>query len=86
MGPSIVVANIPTINATETGATSARIAERPDARVTTSSEERASARNRLTVPRIMISGRIWSSVSGAFKRVSPINCARPTPKSENLRV
>ena len=59
------------ISATTTGATSARRAERPAARVTTNSEDRARPMKSATVARIMISGRIILMVCGMCSSVIP---------------
>ena len=74
----MVTASPPITSATTTGATSARSADRPAARVTTSSELRASPMNNTTVARIMISGRIWLIVSGVCSNVRPMRSVRLT--------
>lgn len=58
IGFRIATAKIPMVSATSRGEISARKADRPAARVTTISDDRASPRNNAIVARIMISGRM----------------------------
>ena len=77
MGFNMPTAITPMMNATQIGACNALSADRPAARVTTSSDERASDKNNTTVARIMISGRIRFMVSGVFNNVIPKSRSQP---------
>ena len=85
IGFSIATASAPMAKATMTGAIRATSADRPEARVTTSSLLRASPRKSVIVDRIITSGRISLMALGMF---SSVNCAirrNPIPSAENRR-
>jgi len=76
----------PKKNAVSTGAKSDRIAERPEARVTTISEVRASPRNSMIVANTVNSGSIRYMVAGAFSKASSPASTRPTTSLSKRRI
>jgi G:T/U-mismatch repair DNA glycosylase len=86
IGFSTATARTPMTSAVTTGAIRQRSAERPAARITTSSDVRAMPRNSTSVARITTSGRMRYRLPGTFSAASPAAWAKLTLSPEKRRI